>query len=468
VKDAHWRDKNILVVGIGRSGFDAARVLRALGARVTACDAGAPPLAGDLAEFGAHVLTDWHTGLPGKHYDLVVTSPGIPADNPVLQEAARHGIPIWSEIELAYRLSQSPIIAVTGTNGKSTTAALIAHILSVAGYRAVLCGNIAAEGLERTLTDAASLSQPEDILVAEVSSFQLEWVHEFCPHVGVWTTLAADHLNRYTSMEQYGSIKARLFRRQTETDFAVLPGDDALIQSLVQTRAKYIYFSHQNINTIMGTMIWCDATGVYFKEGVKVRRLASIERYLLYGEHNRRNLAAAVAACLPWDVAGDQLEKAINTFRPLPHRMEWVAEIAGVHYVNNSMCTNLQAVEESLKAVPASAVLIMGGVDKSFSPFEKLVPLLREKARGVVLIGEAAERIENELRGAGWEHTVRCNTLEEAVQRACALARPGDWVMLSPGCASFDMFTDFQERGRIFRRMVHQIKGDCDERDKTL
>lgn len=459
MKSVEWRNKRILVVGIGRSGYDAARALHTLGAQVTACDAGSPALASSLADSGVQVRTGWQAGLPQESYDLVVTSPGVPIENPILQEAVAKGIPVWSEIELAYHLTEAPIIAVTGTNGKSTTAALIAHILHTSGYRSVLCGNIAADGMERTLTDAALQSRPGDILVAEVSSFQLEWVHEFRPHVGVWTTLSVDHLNRHRSLEEYGRIKARLFRCQTEQDFAVVPGDDALIKSLVKTSAKYIYFSHQDININADWSVWCDTSGVYFRNGEGTRNLASVEQYRLYGEHNRRNLAAAVAACLPWSVAREQLEEAVATFRPLPHRMEWVAEISGVQYINNSMCTNLQAAEESLKAAPVPVVLIMGGVDKSDTPFGRMAPLLREKARGVVLIGADAENIERQLRTAGWERIVRCNNLEEAVLRARDLARPRDWVMLSPGCASFDMFANFQERGNAFRRIVKRLEG---------
>lgn len=460
MKSVEWRNKRILVVGIGRSGYDAARALHTLGAQVTACDAGSPALASSLANTGVQVRTGWQGGLPSESYDLVVTSPGVPVENPILQEAVAKSIPVWSEVELAYHLTDAPIIAVTGTNGKSTTAALIAHILHAAGYRSLLCGNIAADGMERTLTDAASQSRPADILVAEVSSFQLEWVHEFRPHVGVWTTLSVDHLNRHRSLEEYGSIKARLFRCQTEQDFAVVPGDDALIRRLVKTKAKYIYFSHQNINRNAKWSVWCDTSGVYWRNGEeRTICLASVEQYRLYGEHNRRNLAAAVGACLPWSVAREQLEEAIATFRPLPHRMEWVAEIDGVQYINNSMCTNLQAAEESLKAAPVPVVLIMGGVDKSDTPFGRMVPLLREKARSVVLIGADAENIEKQLRTAGWEHIVRCSSLEEAVLRARDLARPGDWVMLSPGCASFDMFANFQERGNAFRRIVNGLEG---------
>lgn len=459
MSSTRWKHKRILVVGIGRSGYDAARVLHSLGARVTACDAVCPALAGDLASLGVDVLTNWRAGLPGKSYDLVITSPGVYADNPILQEAVQEGIPVWSEVELAYHFSRAPIVGVTGTNGKSTTAALIAHILNTAGHHAILCGNIAADGYERTLTDAACQSRPDQILVAEVSSFQLEWVYEFHAHVGVWTTLSEDHLNRYPSLEEYGRVKARLFHRQTEADTAVVPGDDPFIHSLLQTRARCIYFSHQNIHINAESAVWCEDTGVYLRNEEKVRRVASIEQYQLPGEHNRRNLAASVAACLAWHVGGERLQEAIDTFQALPHRMERVAEVAGVQYVNNSMCTNLEAAEESLKAVPAPVVLIMGGVDKSHSPFERLVPVLRERARGVVLIGKDAERIENQLRNAGWERTIRCDSLEEAVLCARDLARPGDWVMLSPACASFDMFTDFKERGRVFRRIVHRLGG---------
>lgn len=454
-----WQDKKILVVGIGRSGYDVARVLRTLGAQVTACDQGHPPLAQALEQLGVPVRMGWQGGLPAGEYELVVTSPGVPADAPILQEAVQQGIPVWSEVEFAFHLARAPIVAVTGTNGKSTTAALIAHLLSTAGYDAVLCGNIAAEEMERTLTDAAFHSHEAQILVAEVSSFQLEWVHAFRPHVGVWTTLSADHLNRHRSFEEYGRTKARLFQRQGEDDLAVLPADDAFILSLVRTPAQCVYFSHQEINTKWRYAVWCDGEGVYLRRGADVHPLASVQRLRLYGAHNWRNVAAAVAACLPWQVASDRLQEALDTFRPLPHRMEWVAEVDGIHYVNNSMCTNLQAAEESLKAAPAPVVLIMGGVDKSESPFQNLVPLLQEKARGVVLIGADAERIEAQLREAGWDHMVRCGTLEEAVRRARDMAQRGDWVMLSPGCASFDMFSSFQERGKAFREIVRRLEG---------
>ncbi|MDW8289748.1 MAG: UDP-N-acetylmuramoyl-L-alanine--D-glutamate ligase [Armatimonadota bacterium] len=453
-----WKGKHILVVGIGRSGYDVARVLRTLDARVTACDKRNPPLAAELEQIGVHVMTKWQEGMPVGDYDLVVTSPGVPADAPILQQAVQQGIPVWSEVEFAFHLAQAPIVAVTGTNGKSTTAALIVHILSTAGYDAVLCGNIAAEEMERTLTDAAFHSHERQILVAEVSSFQLEWVHQFRPHVGVWTTLSPDHLDRHRSFEEYGRTKARLFLRQQEDDFAVLPSDDALIQSLVSTRAQLLYFSHQKVNKNVETAVWCNESGVYLRRWGEERHLASIERLRLYGLHNWRNVAAAVAACSPWEVPPERLQEAVDTFRPLPHRMEWVAEIAGVHYVNNSMCTNLQAVQESLQAAPAPVVLIMGGVDKSDSPFQNLVPLLQEKARGVVLIGADAERIEQQLRTGGWVKTVRCGTLEEAVRYARDIAQRGDWVMLSPGCASFDMFASFQERGKAFRQIVHRLE----------
>lgn len=453
-----WQGKEILVVGIGRSGYDVARVLRTLGAHVTACDTGHPPLAEELKQAGVCVRTQWQGGLPEGEYALVVTSPGVPADAPILQEAVQYGIPVWSEVEFAFHLAQAPIVAVTGTNGKSTTAALIAHCLNTAGYDAVLCGNIAAEEMERTLTDAAVHSHEGQILVAEVSSFQLEWVHAFRPQVGVWTTLSADHLNRHRSFEEYARTKARLFLRQQETDFAVLPEDDVLIHTLVATLAQCIYFSHQKIDRNAPWTVWCNVEGVYCRSRGKERRLASVERLRLYGVHNWRNVAAAVAACLPWEGVAERLQEAIDTFRPLPHRMEWVAEIDGVHYVNNSMCTNLHAAQESVKAAPAPVVLLMGGVDKSASPFQELVPVLQQKARGVVLIGADAERIEQQLRSSGWQQVVRCSTLEEAVRCAREMAHPGDWVMLSPGCASFDMFASFQERGKAFRQIVRQME----------
>lgn len=466
MRENAWQHKRILVVGIGRSGFDAARVLHSLGAEVTACDVKAPSLASELAGIGVPVLTNWSGGLPDTHYQLVVTSPGVPRDVPLLQQAVERNIPVWSEVELAYHLTDAPIVAVTGTNGKSTTVALIAHILLTAGYQATLCGNIAAEGYERTLTDAATNAHPNQILVAEVSSFQLEWVHRFRPRVGVWTTLSMDHLNRHRSMEEYGQTKARLFTNQTIHDWSVLPADDPLVLGFVRTQARCIYFSHQKINIKDSEIVWCNDEGVYRARGTQEQSLASVKRYRLAGDHNRRNLAAAVAACLYWEVSAEQLEEAISSFEPLPHRMERVAEVDGVTYINNSMCTNLQALQESIRTAPEQVLLIMGGVDKSNSPFWQLVPLFKSKVRHVLLIGADSPRIEEQLRSAGWAQLTQCDSLEEAFAKARALVQRGDWVMLSPGCASFDMFTDFKERGRLFRELVHQLEKDG-ARDKT-
>lgn len=450
--------KQVLVVGVGRSGYDAALALKQRGAHVVACDTRCPPLAKDLQRQGVEVLCDWQGGVPSHHFDIVVTSPGVRADSVILREAASQGIAVWSEVELAYHLTDRPIVAVTGTNGKSTTAALIAHLLRGAGVAAILCGNIAAEGMERTLTDAAIHAQGDEVLVAEVSSFQLEWVHAFRPRVAVWTTFSPDHLDRHGTIEEYGRTKARLFKRMLPEDLALLPADDAQIQAFVDTQAKKVYFSHQNINTNVESCIYHEAEEVYFKQDGKRQRLCSVRGFQLLGIHNLRNLVAAIGACLPWSPRSPQLEEAIRRVRPLPHRMEWVADVAGVRYVNNSMCTNLEAARESLRAVPAPVVLIMGGVDKSESDFGELADLLREKGRYVLLIGVDAQRIEGQLRAAGWQEVSQCEGLLEAVYLARQIAEPGDWVMLSPGCASFDMFANFQERGEAFRRAVRQLE----------
>lgn len=450
--------KQVLVVGIGRSGYDAALALKQGGACVVACDTGCPPLAADLQRRGVEVLCDWQDGLPLRHFDIVVTSPGVRADSVVLREAVSRGLAVWSEVELAYHLTDHPIVAVTGTNGKSTTAALIAHLLQSAGVAAILCGNIAAEGMERTLTDAAIHAQGDEVLVAEVSSFQLEWVHAFCPRVAVWTTFSPDHLDRHGTIEEYGRTKARLFQRMLPEHLAILPADDTQIQAFVDTPARKVYFSHRNININVEPCVYCDAEEVYFRQEGRRRRLCSVRGFQLLGIHNLRNLVAAIGACLPWSPRSDQLEEAIRLARPLPHRMEWVTDIAGVRYVNNSMCTNLEALRESLRAVPAPVVLIMGGVDKSQSDFGELASMLREKGRHVLLIGADAQRIEAQLRATGWQEVSQCEGLLEAVHLARQIAKPGDWVMLSPGCASFDMFANFQERGEVFRRAVKQLE----------
>lgn len=461
--------RRVSVIGAARSGIAAARALVGLGARVLLSDSRPEADLGDAAKearaagvecaFGAGI----ETALP-EGTDLVVTSPGVPATSPILQAATARGIPIWSEIELAYRLAVAPILAVTGTNGKTTTALLLASMLTRAGRRAIVCGNVSADEIKKTLVEAAlEARSAADLLVAEISSFQLEWVERFAPRVAILTNVTADHLNRHASLDEYAQTKARIFSAQTAADWAIVGYDNPASRSIgdLAVRSRRVWFTTQPEAPDGGPCAWVDngvLTVRLSSGGEAIPVLPAIEMPAsLPGAHSIANALAAAVAALAMGAEVPAIAAALKEFAGVAHRMERVADVRGVRYVNNSMCTNVAAAICSLEAMDRPAIVIAGGADKGLD-FAPMGPALRAKAKQLILIGSAADKMESAFRAGGYTAISRAATLEAAVEQAARAARQGDAVLLSPACASFDMFRDFEARGAAFRRAVRQLE----------
>lgn len=469
---AAFAGMRVSVIGAARSGTAAAEVLANLGASVTLADRkGVDAVSGDrmreLASAGIRLVGDTFADAIPSGTGTVVTSPGVPLTAPLLEEAVRRAIPVWSEIELGYRIAEAPIAAVTGTNGKTTTTLLLAAMLNRAGFRAVAAGNVSADEVKRTLVEAAYReTAPGTVLTAEISSFQLEWTERFAPAVAILTNITPDHLNRHASFEEYAAAKARIFAVQTDAQWAILNSGNATVRDIGASglTARIVWFGTQEPPvercgraTIIDGVLTVQLTAQSSPVGVIG---AADLPDTLPGVHSIENCLAAAAASLALGAPAGAIADAIRSFPGVPHRMEAVAEIRGVRYINNSMCTNVEAAVRSIAAVGRPAVVIAGGADKALD-FAALGPAYRQHARHAVLIGHAADRIEAALRLAGFEDLSRAGSLEEAVVMACATAHAGDAVILSPGCASFDMFADFEARGEAFRRIVRRMEKDA-------
>jgi UDP-N-acetylmuramoylalanine--D-glutamate ligase len=439
-----------LVVGAARSGVSAARLLRRHGLDVRVCDArpaeSAPDAARALGSLGVEVAwgTDAASNLAGR--DLVIWSPGIPETHAIAVAARAARIPVWSELELGYLAAQAPMVCVTGTNGKSTTTDLTGALLRAAGREVEVCGNIG-----RPVCDVAEAVSARGLLVVEVSSFQLETVERLKPFVGVWLNLTPDHLDRHGDLATYGALKQRLFARQGETDYAVWNADDPEVVRRRAGSATWLEFSarrpvDQGAGVDDGTIVLAWRGGV--------ERLMPARELRIPGPHNLLNALAALAAVLPWEVAPATLRGTLQHYAGLEHRLERVGVVDGVTFVNDSKATNAGSLEVALQSFEAPVVLIAGGRDKGqdFSPLGELV---RRATRAVVLIGEGTVAMERAWPGV---LHVRAASLAEAVDAAFERARPGGTVLLSPGCASFDMFRDYEDRGRRFKAEVARIQ----------
>lgn len=470
------RGKRVTVLGAGRTGLAAVKALHKLGVLPLLADE--KPLQNIeastqelLQELGIPLQSHAspQTALPPETA-LLITSPGVPKENPILRAALERNIPIWSEIELAFRLTTAPIVGVTGTNGKTTTAVLLAAILREAHIPNILCGNISADNLKKTLVEAAlqAAEAPEPpTLVAEISSFQLEWIERFAPKVGVLTNITPDHLDRYRSFEEYALTKARLFMNQTANDCAVLNAEDPATSALPwrQFSASCCWFSRKRVPSSGYAAAWVQDGAIFYRSALgECVRVLSLDTFppTLPGAHNVENVLAATCAAHFMGAPLQAVAEAVRHFRGVPHRMEHVAEIEGVIYINNSMCTNVAAAIQSLEAISQPTIVIAGGAEKNLD-YTPLVPVLRARAKAVVLIGQTAERMEQIFQKGGVHPVFRASSLEEAVQCATSLASSGDVVLLCPACASFDMFSNFEQRGEAFRQIVYRL-----QREKQL
>jgi UDP-N-acetylmuramoylalanine--D-glutamate ligase len=445
------RGKRVLVVGLARTGVATALFCAARGAVVTASDTRTENEIGDplalLRAAGVHLELGGHRENTFLAQDLIIPSPGVPADAPLLQSARAKKVTIWSEIELAARFLNGRLIGITGSNGKTTTTSLIEHILRNAGFPTVLAGNIGTPLISRV-----EETSDKSITVAELSSFQLELIESFRPNISVFLNLTPDHLDRHRTLEFYGRAKARIFENQTEADFAVLNADDPATTPYAPTKPQVYWFSRKQRV----------AQGAFVREGEIVFRQAGEEKSVLKlqdiplaGAHNVENVLAAVAATRLAGADAAAIAKGVRSFSGVEHRLEFVAEISGVRYYNDSKATNVDATLKALDAFPGRILILLGGKDKG-SDYTVLQKPLREKAILALLIGAAAGKIENQISGS--VAIERAGTIERAVETAAHAARPGDVVLLAPACASFDQFQNYEHRGRVFKDLVHQLE----------
>src|SRR5580698_10768233 len=444
------KGKKVLVVGLGKSGLAAALFLRHKGAQVTVSDIrSADSLAKEipaLLDEGIMVEAGGHGLLTFRRQDLIVVSPGVPLNTPELVQARSLGRPVIGELELAARFLKGKILAITGSNGKTTTTALAGEILKEAGYSTLVAGNIgvAVVGLIDDSTD-------DTWSVLEVSSFQLESTEEFHPKIAVILNITPDHLDRHGTFENYALAKERIFAVQDEHDYLVLNADNLRAAEAEARSHSQVYWFSAKHEVTQGA--WAQNGNVVYGSGpdAAVETILPVSKIPLKGEHNVENVLAAVCAARLAGVSAAVIARAVENFRAVEHRLEFVATVNGVEYYNDSKATNVDATAKAVASFPGGIHLILGGKDKN-SDYTTLEPLLRERVRAIYTIGAAASKIESHLRGMAPIHA--CATLANAVSAAASAARPGDVVLLAPACSSFDQFENYEERGSVFKQLV--------------
>lgn len=443
------RGKRVLIVGLARSGRAAAQYLRSRGAVVTVTDSRPPSAFTDvLRELAAQKIgleLGVHREETFLKQDLIVVSPGVPWDLPHLGAAREKGVRVLPEIELASWYLSNRLIGITGTNGKTTTTALLGQMLQASGYSARVGGNIGVPLI--SLVDQVS---PSTLLVVELSSFQLEVIQHFRPHVAVLLNVTPNHLDRHASFSAYVAAKAKILSNLGPEDWAILNADDANVMTLVPAiaRARKLFFSRRR-SLLEGVFV--SGSQVWYRVGHLERVLLDVQEVRLRGAFNLENVLAACAAACVVGADFDAQRRSVRKFTGVEHRLEFVRQIAGVDFYNDSKATSVDATAKALSAFEQGVHLILGGKDKG-APYAPLRPLLAGRVRAIYLIGAAADRIAKELGGAS--ELVRAGDLETAVRTAFKQAEAGDVVLLAPACASFDQFQDFEHRGRVFKETV--------------
>jgi len=443
--------KRVLVIGLARTGVATALFCAARGAIVTATDMrGASELAettGKLREAGVRFELGDSAADTLRGQELIVPSPGVPADAPPLQEARALGLTIWSEVELAGHFLRGTLIGITGSNGKTTTAAMTEHILHAAEFSTLLAGNIGTPLIARVRE-----TTDHTITVAELSSFQLELIESFEPKIAVFLNLTPDHLDRHKTMAAYGAAKARIFENQTAEDFAVLNADDGASATYAPARPQAFWFSRK---TAVKQGAFVRNGGIVFRRDGKDEGIIPVEDIPLPGAHNLENALAAVVATRLAGAQPSQISSGIRSFKGVEHRIEFVAEVQGVRYYNDSKATNVDATLKALDSFPGRILVILGGKDKD-SDYTQLRDTLRERAILALLIGAAADKIAKQIEGS--VAIQRAGTLDKAVDMAFHTAHAGDVVLLAPACASFDQFQNYEHRGRAFKELVRCLE----------
>ncbi len=446
------RGKRVLVVGLGKSGIASALFLADQGARVAVSDSKTQaelrqeiPL---LLDRGIEVETGQHGERTFHDQDLIVISPGVPFDVPQLVQARLAKIPVIGEVELAALYLKGKVIAITGSNGKTTTTSLVGQVIAASGRPTLVGGNIGTPAI--TFVPKAA---DDSWIVLEVSSFQLETIATFHPAIAIVLNVTPDHLDRHHTFEKYVAAKARLFENQTSSDFAVLNADDTTCVAMAEKTKAAVYWFSRLRAVEHGAFVRGDR--IMWRDADSEQTIMPVAEIALKGAHNIENVLAGVCAGMLSNVDPADIRRAVANFRAVEHRLEFVATVRGVEYYNDSKATNVDATIKALESFPGHIHLILGGKDKG-SDYSLLNSSLEERVERVYTIGAAAKKIESQIRGT---EVVSAGTIDNAVRRASESANPGDVVLLAPACASFDQFVSYEHRGRVFKDLVNQLAG---------
>jgi UDP-N-acetylmuramoylalanine--D-glutamate ligase len=443
-----YQDKNILILGLAKSGFAAARLVHRLGAKVIVNDQKPyeeNEAAQKLEADGIKVVCGSHPLELLEGIDTIIKNPGIPYSNPLLAEADRRGIPIVTEVELAFQVSEAPFIGITGSNGKTTTTTLVFEMLKESGRSPLIAGNIGTVACE-----VAQTANKDQVIVTELSSFQLMGIEAFQPKIAAFLNLFEAHLDYHGTKEEYAKAKANIFKNQAEEDYAVVNADDELVMKLAeQSNGTIIPFSSTKSLT----------KGAYVQNGFVCfhdEKIMEISDIVLPGKHNVENILAAVAIVKLYGASNEAIRKVLTTFTGVKHRVQFVGEVNGRKFYNDSKATNILATKVALSAFSQPVVLLAGGLDRGNS-FDDLIPSLKG-IKGVITFGQTAKKIESAAEEAGIQFVKRVDNVEQAVPAAYELSESGDVILLSPACASWDQFKTFEERGDMFIQVVHKLK----------
>lgn len=437
------------MLGLAKSGVTAASLLHKLDAFVTVNDQkplSENPAAQGLLQEGIKVITGSHPiELMDEGFQYVIKNPGIPYTNPLIQKALEKGIPVLTEVELAYLISEADMIGITGTNGKTTTTTLLFEMLADGGQNPLIAGNIGT-----VASEVAQEAGSHNKMVVELSSFQLMGIEEFKPHIAIITNLYEAHLDYHGSLHDYWQAKVNITKNQTEDDFLIINDDQThLIQAVAHTKAQVVPFSTTK-EVLDGAYIKEDA--IYFKDEF----IVSLDDIVLPGAHNLENILSAVAACKLYDLPNESIRKVLSVFAGVKHRTQFVKEVEGRKFYNDSKATNSLATKSALNAFAGPTILLAGGLDRG-NDFDDLIPYMKNVTT-LIVFGETAQKLEETGRKAGIESIITVDNVEKAVPVAYEHSRPGDVILLSPACASWDQYRTFEERGDMFIDAVHMLK----------
>ncbi|NLN40731.1 MAG: UDP-N-acetylmuramoyl-L-alanine--D-glutamate ligase [Clostridiales bacterium] len=450
----NFTDKNILVVGLARSGLAAAKALKDLGANVIANDIKNKYKLGEVYQELDSIGVEWALEVRPDEYldraDLVVISPGISIDSPFVRKAINMGIEVISEVELAYRLCKAPIVAITGTNGKTTTTALVGEIFKAVPRETYVVGNIGIP-----FASIARQAQESQVVVAEVSSFQLEAMPTFHPRVAAVLNITPDHLDRHKTMENYIDLKAGIFKNSTPWDWVILNAGDPLSASLAQrAKGQVLFFSRTQV---LSRGAWVEDDWLVLDVGQGRETVCRTRDIFIPGPHNLENALAAALITRVMGASPKTISEVLKVFRGVEHRIELVDTVDGITFYNDSKGTNIDAAKKAIDSMTSPTVLIAGGYDKG-SSFEPLIEACGQIVSHIVVLGQTSDKIIKAAKDKGFQNVYKVDSLEEGVKKAFSLALPGGNVLLSPACASWDMFKDFEERGRVFKEAVRVLK----------